>query len=303
MAPLAVGIDMGGTNIKGALVNDAGEVLAYKRIPTEAHGGVKHVLKLTADLVNELKGDRGAAVGIGIPGMLDAKREVIINAPNLKWRNVPIKDLLKEVLPGEVSFDNDGNAAAMGEAWLGAGRGCGHFLLITIGTGIGSGMILDDKIYRGANGLASELGHMTLFPGGRKCGCGKRGCLETLASVSAILRMAEENGIRLRVPDIGEFFEQVYKGNEAAVRVLTEAMEYLSMGLANAAALIDPALILVGGGAAEYGEVFLELLRRKFIEKLPVPRDVRIVRAQLGNKAGALGAARMAMLEMGVQYD
>jgi len=294
-----VGIDIGGTNIKGALVNEAGEILAYKRIPTEAAKGVKHVLKLTAELVNELKGDQEAAVGIGIPGMLDAEREVVINAPNLKWQNVPIKNLLKEILHLDVSFDNDGNAAALGEAWLGAGRGCSHFLLITIGTGIGSGRILDGEVYGGANGLASELGHMTVFPGGRECGCGKRGCLETLTSVSAVLKIAEENGIKLRVPEIGEFFEQVYKGNEAAVRVLEEVMEYLSMGLANAAALMDPALIVVGGGAAEYGEVFLELLRRKFIEKLSVPRDVKIVRAQLGNKAGSLGAARMAMLEMG----
>jgi len=294
-----VGIDMGGTNIKGVLVNEAGEILAYKRISTEASKGIDHVLNLTAELVNKLMGSRQTAVGIGIPGMLDAGRETVINAPNLRWHNVPIKNLLRKFLGFEVILDNDGNAAALGEAWLGAGRGCDNFLLITIGTGIGSGMILDGKVYRGANGLASELGHMMLLSRGRECGCGRRGCLETLASVSAVLRMAEENGIKLRVPEIGEFFEKVYEGNETAVRILDEAMEYLSIGLANAAVLMDPAMIIIGGGAAEYGEVFLELLKRKFIEKLPVPRDIKIARAQLGNKAGALGAARMAMLEMG----
>jgi len=297
----AVGIDLGGTNIKGALVNPKGEILAWEKICTEAEKGLDHVLQRVEDLVSKLtrENEGSFVVGMGVPGMLDVSRERVIYAPNLKWENVELKVLLERRLGLPVFLDNDGNAAALGEAWIGAGQKSNYFMLVTIGTGIGSGLILDGKVYRGASGLAPELGHMTILPDGPGCGCGKKGCLEALTCAPAIFCKAEEKGLKLKVPEAGEVFDRARKGDALALRVVEEIMEYLSVGVANVLVLLDLELILMGGGVAEASDVFLELLRRKVIQKLPVLRDVRIAKAILGNKAGALGAARLAFLEWG----
>lgn len=307
MDQAAVGIDLGGSFIKGILTNSSGQTLGWETIPTEREQGVEHVLERIEHLVTSLSGRDKAGgqgkplwgVGIGIPGMLDVPRKRVVLAPNLDWRNVELKDSLERRLGLPVFLENDANAAALGEAWLGGARNSRSFMLVTIGTGIGSGLVLDGKIFKGDNGLAAELGHMTIMPGGPVCSCGKRGCLETLVSATAILKLAQERGVVPKGAQAKDVLELAHQGSKEAVAVVSQAMEYLAVGLKNTVVLLDLQLILIGGGIGDSAGVFIERLRENTLNLLPVRRKVEIVRASLGNRAGALGGARLAFLERG----
>lgn len=293
----AIGIDLGGSYIKGVITDGDGNILGWERIPTQREKGVEHVLSLIEVLVNSL-GKRGgnlAGVGIGIPGMLDISAEKVLLAPNLEWKNINIKQSLKQRLKMPIFLENDANAAALGEAWLGGGMDSPCFILVTIGTGIGSGLIIDGKVFRGVNGMAAELGHMTITNGGTPCTCGCRGCLETLVSAPAIFRDGLKKGIVSEKSDAGEIMELAKKGNVEAIGIVNQAMEYLAIGLKNTLLLLDLDLILIGGGIGDSAGVFIDTLKETTIGLLPVRREVKIVPAVLGNKAGALGAARLAL--------
>jgi len=300
---VAVGIDLGGSYIKGVLVDKEGNVLGWERVSTEREKGFDHVLTRIETLVSTLsKGNKHLhGVGIGIPGMLDISRERVILAPNLEWRDVDLKADIEQRLGLPVAIDNDANAAALGEAWLGGGSDSPCFMLVTVGTGIGSGLVLDDQIFRGANGLAAELGHMTIVEDGNTCFCGRKGCLETLVSAPAILKQAQEAGVVSENSEAGEVLDLAKRGHKEAVRIVNQAMEYLAVGLKNTIVLLDLNLILIGGGIGDSAGVFIDHLRDTTISLLPVRRRVSIIRASLGNKAGALGAARLAFLENLVQ--
>lgn len=295
----AVGIDLGGSFIKGVLVNTEGAIHGWEKIPTEKDKGVEHVLLRIQSLISVLR-DRqecAAAVGVGIPGMLDLARKTVILAPNLEWRNIELKDRLGKLLNAPVFLDNDANVAALGEAWLGTARNSSNFMFVTIGTGIGSGLVLGGNIFRGSYGLAAELGHMQIKPSGPECSCGQKGCLETLVSAPAIIQMAKEAGIVAEDDEAKDVMDLSQEGSEKAAAVIEQAMEYLAVGLKNAIVLLDLDLIVVGGGIGESSAVFIEKLKNQVADLLPVKREVRIVQASLGNKAGALGAARLAFLE------
>ena len=301
MAHLVVGIDLGGSFIKGVLTDRLGKVRRWERVPTEREKGAEHVLNRVKSTVNTLTqgGEALAAVGVGIPGMLDRDRERVFLAPNLGWRDITIRSELRRLIGVPVFLDNDANAAALGEAWLGAARHSSSFMLVTIGTGIGSGLVLGGEIYRGANGLAAELGHMGLLPQGTRCSCGQRGCLETLVSAGAILHEAREASVVQEGAEAREVLELANSGNKEAVGVVAEAMEYLALGLKNTIVLLDLELILIGGGVGDSSAGFIDMLRDRTIDLLPVKREVKIKQAILGNRAGALGAARLALLELG----
>ena len=301
-----IGIDLGGSFIKGVLTDSNGEVLARVRTATEREKGIDHVLGRIAGLVDSLTQQRSQVetggrcavqgVGIGVPGMLDALRHRVILAPNLEWREIPLKQRLEKQLGIPVFLENDANVAALGEAWLGAGRDKSCFLLITIGTGIGSGLILDGKLFTGTHGLATEMGHMTVVPGGPVCACGGAGCLETLISAPAILKGALEEQVVSEGADARQVLDLANRGHEGAALVVGQALEYLAIGLKNSLVLLDLDLILIGGGVGDSLGSFMEVLSQKTLDLLPVKRKVTIKGASLGNQAGALGAARLAIL-------
>lgn len=302
-----LGIDLGGTSIKGGIVDRKGEILAQGQVPTRAEDGAEAVLAQIEDLAKELKATAGIkdsqlqGAGIGIPGSVDMEEGLVRLAPNLHWRNFPLKEKIEKVLRLPVFLDNDAHVAALGEMWQGAGRNYRDILMITIGTGIGSAVILGGEVHRGFFGYGAELGHVKVEPEGPLCECGGRGCLETLASATAIVHQAKRELGRGR-PSLLQDKEALEakdvllaagQGDELALEVVNRAAGYLGVALANAVFLLGPAAVIIGGGVAQAGEVLLKPLKKRFEEALgpwqikPLP----LLLARLGNRAGFIGAA------------
>ncbi|MGI9951156.1 ROK family glucokinase [Moorellaceae bacterium AZ2] len=305
-----LGIDIGGTSIKGGIVSREGRVLARAQVPTGKEAGVAGILDRIMKLIQALKSQAGpeglrlAAAGVGVPGSVEVERGLVRLAPNLGWQNVPLREKLQDLMNMPVTIDNDAHVAALGEMWQGAGRGYRDILMITLGTGIGSALILNGVVHRGVFGYGAEMGHLKVIKDGPPCRCGGRGCLETLASATAMVRLARrelERGCpsllsgrpHLEARDI---IEAAVKGDELSREVLNTAAHYLGTALANAALLVGPAVIIIGGGAAQAGEAVLRPIREAFREALgpwqikPVP----VLAAELGNDAGFIGAAYLA---------
>lgn len=300
-----IGIDVGGTKIAGALVAVDGRILGRHRRPT-ARAGADVVDDILA-VVDELRdGERPERVGVAVPGLVDSARGLLRYAPNLRWGDDALRDRLAERLPGTVVVvENDANAAGWGEFRFGAGRGMRDMLLLTVGTGVGGAVVSGGRLLRGGFGGAGEIGHLVVEPGGRDCGCGQQGCLEQYGSASALLRrMASGPGGQV-ASATGD--DSVY-GEELLARALADAPGELRAGLqeiggwigrgaAMAAAVLDPELIVVGGGAAVAGEELLAPIRSAFLDLLPMREHRPIPRfaiARLGNDAGVVGAAELA---------
>ena len=304
-----LGIDLGGTSIKAGLVDKNGKILVRGQVPTGAGEGAAAVLGRIRDLARNLAGERGLAladltgVGIGIPGSVDVEKGEVRLAPNLFWRDFPLREELAALLDLPVAVENDAHVAALGEMWQGAGRGFNSLLMITIGTGIGSALIIAGRVHHGVFGYGAEMGHLKMVCGGRQCHCGGHGCLETLASATAMVRSFREYlaaGHPSRLPDspdLGarEILAAAARGDELATRVIDEAAYYLGTALANAVLLAGPEGIIIGGGPAQAGEVILAPIRKYMAAALgawqlkPVP----VLGAELGNDAGIIGAARL----------
>ena len=310
-----VGVDLGGTNIKSGLLTDAGEVIAEKATDTEAEGGVTHVLDRMADLVSELMESAGSqfrvvGVGVGVPGQVDVRVGAVREPPNLPgWIEVKVESEMKKRLGLPVSMDNDANAAALGEFAYGAGRGVTEMLMVTLGTGVGGGLILRGEVYRGAVGAAAEFGHVIVQRYGWVCGCGRKGCVEAYVGTRGILRFVEEK-LRsgreslLRNIEPGRMtpkaiFESASRGDEVAVEVFRDVGEYLGVGLGSVANLLNIERVVIGGGVAKAGEFIFGPTRRSLAETaLAASRDViDVVPAALGERAGFIGAARLAILK------
>ncbi|HHX51510.1 MAG TPA: ROK family protein [Clostridia bacterium] len=300
----AVALDVGGTFIKGALIQENGLILERLTLPTERSQGYRATISKIKSMIETLKGyiPRGvpcAGVGLGIAGWTDPVEGMVRLAPNLGWRDKRLLEEFKDVTVAPILLDNDANLAALGELWLGAGRKQENFLLLTIGTGIGSGLILEGKLYRGFSGSGPEAGHMTVDPGGLACSCGRNGCLETLVSAPAILQMVRE------LPGVGwwsdphlqvkEVFLQAEKEEPLARGVVEKVTAYLACGLANLALILDLPLVIIGGGVGQAGQVLLGPLRKYLNEELSgLPQKVPEIRsASLGNEAGLLGGASL----------
>jgi glucokinase len=306
---LIIGIDLGGTNIKGVLIDTNGRSLVKHETATQANSGPEHVASRIGSMVTALESEAAKdsraiiGVGIGVPGLPDQKTGEVVFAPNLQWKNVPIVQYLAKQTALPIILENDANLAALGELWLGAGRGSVNMIMITIGTGIGGGIIINGCLYSGTNGNAGEIGHTVIDHQGPLCSCGRRGCLETYASATAIVRMAKEavesgkaTGLakveNLQAKDI---FSLAQTGDELSKDIINSAAYYLGIGLGNLINLFNPDTIVVGGGVSRAGDILFDPLRRSAMQwSMEAPaKVVKIVPAQLGNDAGSIGAARL----------
>lgn len=304
----AIGIDVGGTKVEGLAVDEAGRVLARRREPTPASDA-----DATTDLIAEvarglLAEDPDApGIGVGAAGLVD-RRGAVRFSPNLAWRDFPLAERLQEGLGIPVLVDNDATVAAWGEFRFGAGRGAENMLLVTVGTGIGGGIVAGGEVFHGANGLSGEIGHVIVEPGGPRCGCGNLGCWEQMAAGRAIDRLGREAARRNPESALGrmghpdeisgvDVMEAARAGDHVAVEVFEEVGRRLGEGIAGLANVLDPDVVVVGGGVIGAGELLLAPARRAFAAAVLAPDhrpEIPIVAAALGNDAGAVGAADLA---------
>ena len=309
---LTIGVDIGGTKVAAGVVDESGNVLARTRHATPS-ASPSDVEDVVASCVAELRAEHEVeAVGIGAAGFIDADRSRVLFAPNLSWRDEPLRDAVASRVGLPVVVENDANAAAWAEHRFGAGRGEAHLVVVTVGTGIGGGIVLDGRLHRGRFGIGAEFGHMQVLPGGRRCGCGQSGCWEQYCSGRALLREAREiadvrRGYGARLLELGggrpegieavEVTQAAAEGDQAALDCFEEIGGWLGQGLADLAAVLDPGAFVVGGGVADAGELLLGPARRTFEARLTgaASRPVAEVRpASLGNDAGLVGAADLA---------
>ncbi|MBT2687138.1 ROK family glucokinase [Bacillus sp. ISL-47] len=311
-----IGVDLGGTTTKLAFINYYGEILHKWAIPTDNSEEGKNITINIAKAIDrkleelDLTKDKIVALGMGAPGPVNLTTGVIYNTVNLGWKdNYPLKDLLEVETSLPVIIDNDANCAALGEMWKGAGNGAKDLVCVTLGTGVGGGVITNGDIVQGVSGAAGEIGHITSVPsGGAQCNCGKTGCLETIASATGIVRQAME---KLQVSEAGELarlynenglitakdvFDTARTGDLTSLSVIRETALHLGLALANIANTLNPEKIVLGGGVSKAGEILLKPVVENFA-KFAFPRvreSTEIDIATLGNDAGVIGAAWLA---------
>ena len=315
MASNTIGIDVGGTKVLGGVVSASGEILINARRDTPREGG-KALTQTIADVANELLSKYPVeSIGVSAAGFISSDRRTILATPNIAgWNGVNLERELTEILGKRIVLENDANAAAWGEFKFGAGRGRNDLMLLTLGTGVGGGLILDGSLFRGAFGIGAELGHMRIVPDGHLCGCGVRGCLEQYASGSALMRHARE--AISASPDIarnllargngtleglkGEHItEAAREGDPVALAAFNTMASYLGAGIASLCAVIDPSCIVLGGGVIDAGEIFLGPTREAALRLIPFSGKhpyPEIIAAELGNSAGLVGVADLSRI-------
>jgi glucokinase len=307
-----VGVDVGGTKIAAGLVDEHGKVIVRQRTESPATDP-KQIVKTIGELVQTLSGDETVeAVGVSAAGFVDKARAMVVFAPNLAWRDEPLKHLLEEELGLPVVVENDANAAAWGEFTFGAGEDVEDLLMLTIGTGVGGGMVIDGELVRGGFGMGGEVGHITMVPGGVPCGCGNLGCLESYGSGRALVRVSRElaefdpeSGKDLLARAGGDparitgplVTAAAQEGDPFAVARLAELGDWLGQGVATLTAVLDPNVVVIGGGVSDAGELLLAPIRDSF-ERHVTARGHRpmleIRQAELGNAGGLIGVADLA---------
>ncbi|MEI7542805.1 MAG: ROK family protein [bacterium] len=314
-----IGIDLGGTNVVAVLVNTSGKVKSYVDFPTQATKGSEFIINNMAENVKALVKKSGLTmkdiwrVGIGSPGPLDSKKGIIMGAVNLPgWKYVKLKETMEKLLGVGVGVDNDANCAVYGEQWAGAAKGASNVVGLTLGTGVGGGIIIDSKLVRGTNYNAAELGHTSLNPDGKVCKCGAKGCFEQYASATAVAeaaRVAIRAGARsimteLVKGDISKItsktvYEAMVQKDKTAIAVWAEFIKYLAAGVANQVNGLNPEVIVIAGGLINAGDELFTPLKeavRKQTFALTFSA-VKIVPAKLGALAGAIGAAGIVINE------
>ena len=314
MKNYAVGIDLGGTNIKGGLVRADGTVKVRKSIKTDVDGGLDHVVARIAGLAEELMAESGvagddiAAVCVGSPGPLDSKAGVVYDAPNLAWHNVPLADMLAGKLTVPVFVENDANVAAYGETWAGAGRDARCSIMLTLGTGIGGGIVINGELWRGVNDAGAELGHVTIKYDGRRCNCGINGCIEAYASAPAVaMRMKEaveagaESSLRAGIlagddVDAEAIHQAAVAGDALSREIIEETGRLLGIAITSYIHIFNPDVIILHGGLVNAGEMLFEPLVAKVNELCfeASLKDLHILPSALGGDAGIIGAAGLA---------
>lgn len=315
MGAAVIGVDLGGTNLRTSLLTPAGDILDRHKEPTNASDGWNKVLKRLVENIaqqRETAVRRGLAVlavGVGAPGVIRMDSGIVVKSPNFPdWNNLPLREELERALHIPVFIENDANAAALGEQWRGAGKGISSMILLTLGTGVGGGIVLDNKIWHGADGMAGEIGHMTLVPDGRQCTCGNTGCLEMYASARGIVQSYREEvgGARtpaaefLREMTSAKVYQAAREGDAVARRVMQEMGRMLGIGIANLINIFNPEMIVIGGGVKDAWQLFIdatreEVMRRAF--RVPAERT-QLVPSLLGDDAGMTGAAALALQKL-----
>jgi glucokinase len=308
---LTIGVDVGGTKIAAGVVDENGEILARTRVPTPADP--QWAVGAIADAVKELRAQHEVvAVGVGAPGYIDRDRSTVIMAPNINWENEPLKARIEDLVHLPTVIENDANAAAWGEFRFGAAARHNDMIMITVGTGIGGGIVLDGRMHRGSFGVAGEIGHLNMVPDGLPCGCGSKGCWEQYGSGRALRRYGRERAgsepvLGKRLLELNEGLADTITGSQItqaaeerdplALEVYDELADWLGRGMADLAALFDPAVFVLGGGVSDSGNLLLEPVAKAF-EKYLIggvhrPR-AEVLLASLGSAAGISGAGDLA---------
>lgn len=309
---LTVGVDVGGTKIAAGIVDEQGAVVARDRTRSPATDPVQ-IVRTIGELVRSLVDPAEIeAVGVCAAGFVDKQRATVVFAPNLAWRDEPLRDRLQRELDLPVVVENDANAAAWGEFTFGAGEDVEDLLLLTVGTGVGGGIVIDGELLRGGFGMGAEVGHIRMVPGGVRCGCGNLGCLESYGSGSALVRVSREKAAaapweaatlielaggdpaRIKGPMITRAAEH---GDPFAVARFAELGDWLGQGIATLTAVLDPNVVVIGGGVSEAGDLLLEPIRESF-ERNVTARGHRpmleVRQSRLGNAGGIVGVADLA---------
>lgn len=310
-----IGVDVGGTKVLGGVVDENGTVLKTARRSTPKEGG-KALTAAIAEVANELKTEFSVqSVGVSAAGWVSSDRKTMLATPNISgWNGVNLDSELEALIGLPIAIENDANAAAWGEARFGAAKGKAHVLLLTIGTGLGGGIVIDGKLHRGAFGIAAEVGHMRVVPDGLLCGCGAKGCFEQYGSGSALMRhtreaieknpsaatelLARGNGKFEGLTGI-EIMEAAREGDPIAIEAFETTGRWIGAGVASLSTILDPETVVIGGGVIEAGELLLAPIRAAakehmpFSDILPMPT---IVGATLGNQAGLVGVADLARI-------
>jgi glucokinase len=314
---LAIGIDIGGTKVAGGVVDADGKVTHRARRDTPHRSKSPSVVETTivevvAELMQAVGTGAVVAVGIGAAGFVGADRATVVFAPHLSWRHEPLQEALQKRVAVPIFVDNDANAAVWAEWKFGAAQGQSHVMMVTLGTGIGGGILTNGQVQRGRFGIAGEFGHMQVVPGGHRCECGNRGCWEQYASGNALVREAHSL-LSANSPIVSDLLERVdgvvgnltgplitqaaRDGDPTARELLAEVGSWLGVGIANLAAAFDPGMFVIGGGVSAAGDLLLTSARETFKRHLAgrgYRPEARIVAAQLGNDAGLIGAADLA---------
>lgn len=309
----AIGIDIGGTKIAGAVVDELGTIVREDRVPTDAsrpeeiENAVVAMIERLSDGPEEIAG-----AGVAAAGFIDAAQSTVYYAPNINWRHEPFREKLEKRIDLPVLIENDANAAGWAEFRYGAGRLVSDMVILTIGTGVGGAIVSNDRLFRGGFGAGAEIGHMRVVPGGLPCGCGAHGCIEQYGSGRALQRMANEladaGGIGQSLADVrtrtgeltgGDISGLIMAGDPGALAALRQLGDWLGQACASLGAVLDPQLFVFGGGVAQAGELLLEPIRQAYLENLPArgyhpEPEFRI--AELVNDAGVVGAADLARL-------
>jgi glucokinase len=312
-----IGVDLGGTNIVFALTDLNAKILHRFKMPTLAQEGRDKVLERMAEGIARVLEESGVGlasvqgVGVGTPGPINSRQGILYSAPNLPgFKNTPIKAILERKTGLAVHLENDANAAAFGEHWAGAGKGCSEMIMLTLGTGVGGGIIMGGQLYSGCDDTAGEFGHMVIDPAGPLCGCGQRGCLEQYGSATAIARRAREAvlaGTQSSLLTMAEgdpakissrLVHQAAKdGDPLARQVWADTAVFLGIGIANLVNIFNPQMVVLGGGVMLAGADLLGPIRREVLKRAfdRPARSAKIVAAKLGDDAGVIGAAAVAI--------
>ncbi len=287
-----IGVDLGGTNLRVALISNEGKVIRRKSIKTEVDRGTDFIIEKMTRLIEDISsGEKITGVGIGAPGPLDSEKGIIMSPPNLPdWNNIPITSVISNKLGVPVKLENDANVAGLAEGLIGAGKGYKRVFYITVSTGVGGGFILNGRIFKGAQGCAGEIGNMIIQPGGNKHSSLNPGSLEALASGTAIGR---EGNVKLGVNGAKEVFHLAQLGNKIANQIINESLEALAIGMANISHTINPDIFILGGGVMEAAKEYMPTLRNKVSQFLypQIAEGLKIELAKLGDDAGIIGAA------------
>jgi len=318
MEKVIIGVDLGGTNIKAGAVGPDGKVRYRTRLTTDAAKGPEAVADRIAqaalNCVENTKGGKESTLGVGVgsPGPLDLRNGIVIFAPNLPgWENVPLRSMIEKRTGLPCTLENDANAAALAEQWAGAGKGTSSLVILTLGTGIGGGIVLDGKVLHGFSDVGAEIGHMSINPDGPACGCGNKGCVEAYASATAMVRRMRETlakgcksmlarkADKLTARDISE---AALAGDEAACENIEMTGFYLGVAIANILHILNPEYVVMSGGVSAAGDLLMNPIMKTLQERsIPASRKgVKICWTALGDDAGVLGAARSFAIEHGV---
>ena len=308
----AIGIDIGGTKIAGALVSETGEIIVEDRQPTPA-GDPVAITDIVVAMIQRLSaGHEVRAAGVAAAGFIDAAQSTVYYAPNINWRNEPFQANLHARLDLDITIDNDANAAGWAEFRFGAGRHVRDMTMLTIGTGVGGAIVTDNRLFRGGFGAGAEIGHLRVVPDGLPCGCGSKGCIEQYGSGRALLRYANEiadvGGIGLPLAEAREQFgaldgtivgQFIAAGDAGAIHALQELGRWIGQACASLGAVLDPQLFVIGGGVAVAGDLLLDPVREAYLTHLPARGyhpEAEFVIAELVNDAGVVGAADLARI-------